>query len=245
MSAATAASGRPVIDLAADGPSEAAWTDVGAALPTWSLESLHLQRLVVVAPHPDDESLGIGGTIAMLARRVPVTVVCVTDGEAAPAVGYGDDLAVTRRAEMVEAIETLAPGADIVRLGAPDGAVAAEVTSLTEGLAALIDAGDLVLSTLDGDGHPDHDAVGAAARSAAERRGATHLWFPVWAWHWHDPQSSIIRHRGLRVDIDEAAQEAKAAAVARYASQLGGPEPVVPADHVRRCLRTFEVVIPS
>ena len=111
MSSTAAASGRPAIDLTVDGPSETAWAEVGAALPRWPFDSLHIQRLVVIAPHPDDESLGIGGTIAMLARRVPVTVVCVTDGEAAPSMLHGGDLAVTRRAEMVEAVETLAPGA--------------------------------------------------------------------------------------------------------------------------------------
>jgi len=89
MSTTAAAAGRPAIDLAVEGPSETAWAEVAAALPRWPLESLHMQRLVVVAPHPDDESLGIGGTVAMLARRVPVTVVCVTDGEAAPSMLHG------------------------------------------------------------------------------------------------------------------------------------------------------------
>lgn len=240
----TAAARRPTIDLHDDGPNESDWEAVGATLATWPIGSLPVQRLVVVAPHPDDESLGIGGTIAMLARRVPVTVVCVTDGEAAPSVCRGNELAVLRRAELLDAVELLAPGADIIRLGLADGAVAADAEVLTEGLAAIFAAGDVVLSTLDGDGHPDHDAAGRAARDAAVRRGATHLWYPVWSWHWHDPQRSIIRH-GLRVDLDPQAQQAKAAAVARYTSQLAGPDPVVPASHVRRCLRPFEVVIPS
>ena len=37
---------------------------------------------VVVAPHPDDETLAAGGLIAALTSRgIPVTVVAVTDGE--------------------------------------------------------------------------------------------------------------------------------------------------------------------
>ena len=86
--------------------------------------------------------------------------------------------------------------------------------------------------------------MGRAARRVAAARRATHLWFPVWAWHWHDPQHSVLA-RGLRVDLDASAAAAKAAAVGAYRSQLEGDDPVVPPRHVERCLRPFEVVIPA
>jgi hypothetical protein len=35
-----------------------------------------------------------------------------------------------------------------------------------------------------GDGHPDHEAVGRAARSAARRTDAILLEYPIWMWHW-------------------------------------------------------------
>jgi hypothetical protein len=39
------------------------------------------ESVVVVAPHPDDESIACGGLIALLARRsVVVNVIIVTDG---------------------------------------------------------------------------------------------------------------------------------------------------------------------
>lgn len=235
---------RPAIDLEREGPSDAAWAEVGAALPTWHVDAARQRRLVVVAPHPDDESLGVGGLVATLARRMAVTIVSVTDGEGAPGAVAPNDLARRRRAELADAVHTVAPDAEIVRLGLRDGGVQQAGTQLTELLASLVHGDDLVVSTLDGDGHPDHDAVGRSARCAAAGAGAEHLWFPVWAWHWHDPDDSILR-RAWRVELDRAAQCAKASAVACHRSQLDGPEPVVPASHVRRCLRPFEVLVPS
>ena len=40
---------------------------------------------LVIAPHPDDAELGMGGTIAlMLAQRMQVGVLDLTDGEPTP-----------------------------------------------------------------------------------------------------------------------------------------------------------------
>lgn len=70
-------------------------TDLGTSERVW-LRSIAVTRapevdwgkrgrvvVVVVAPHPDDETLAAGGTISMLVRRgFTVDVVAVTDGEA-------------------------------------------------------------------------------------------------------------------------------------------------------------------
>jgi GlcNAc-PI de-N-acetylase len=49
-----------------------------------TLNAPQLERLVVVSPHPDDETLGVGGLIADSANRgVPIVILSVTDGEAA------------------------------------------------------------------------------------------------------------------------------------------------------------------
>ncbi|MFT3855166.1 MAG: PIG-L family deacetylase [Ilumatobacteraceae bacterium] len=151
-------------------------------------------------------------------------------------------LAGRRRRELRSAVGHLAPDAQVLRLGLPDGRLAEESGTLVDALVGIIGPGDLVLATLDGDGHPDHDAVGAAAQLAAMVRCAELWWFPVWAWHWHDPQSSPIA-AGRRVELPAAARRAKVAALAEYASQIGGADAVVPAAHVRRCLRPFEVLV--
>ena len=97
------------------------------------------RRLVVVSPHPDDETLGAGGAMASEARRHPVLVISVTDGEAASA---DDDLGGTRRLELRAALDHLAVPStiEIERLGIADGAVADAERLLQALLARLFEA---------------------------------------------------------------------------------------------------------
>ena len=57
------------------------------AISIWNVAPLNLgdcQGMTVIAPHPDDETLGMGATVAMLcAAGVDVQVVTVSDGGAA------------------------------------------------------------------------------------------------------------------------------------------------------------------
>jgi hypothetical protein len=72
------------------------------------------------------------------------------------------------------------------------------------------------------------------------------LWsYAVWAWHWHDPMTSVLRIAGWRSPLGTEATAAKWAAIACHRSQLGGLEPVVPAAHLQRLLRPYEIVVPG
>ena len=62
-----------------------------------------MARILVVGPHPDDQELGMGGTIARLAEQGhEVLLLDVTDGEPTP---HGDP--VTRAAEAAAAAAIL------------------------------------------------------------------------------------------------------------------------------------------
>lgn len=229
-------------DLTGWGTPESTWARCStlAALPAWQPRPPAGGRVVVVAPHPDDEILGVGGTIARLGRvGAQVDLVAVTDGE-------HSHPGLERYLRAVRPLETLAAAAElgiefdsISRLRHPDGEV--DEAKLIGQLAARIRPGDLVLAPWARDGHPDHDAVGRAVETACIGNSGDLLAYLVWAWHWARPDD-LPWHRALRVDLDDLAV-AKRRAAAAFHSQLA-IEPVVLPAHIRpRLLRGFEVVL--
>ena len=71
---------RPVFDAVDDpGTPESDWAAWAPAHPPLDLTRCH--EMIVVAPHPDDEVLGVGGLMSTAAAAgIRVSVVAVTDG---------------------------------------------------------------------------------------------------------------------------------------------------------------------
>ena len=220
------------------GTSEAVWLAdpaVAGAAPATLDQLIGAEaRLVVIAPHPDDEVLSCGGLMAMHARRGgKALVLAVTDGEASHA---GSNhwtparLAAARQLESANGLRLLTGQASaVLRLGLPDGQVSALQCELASRLQALLFADDVVVVTWRLDGHPDHDAAGEAARSACARVGCKLLEAPVWMWHWSQPGDKRIPWQCLRVlHLPPEVVQAKQAALAAHQSQLqprdGGEE---------------------
>jgi LmbE family N-acetylglucosaminyl deacetylase len=76
---------------------------------------------VVVAAHPDDEVLGVGGTMAMLAARgVRLRLIAITDGEASHPGADPAVIAQTRINESADALDRLgARDIDVSGCGCP------------------------------------------------------------------------------------------------------------------------------
>ncbi|MBT9256259.1 bifunctional PIG-L family deacetylase/class I SAM-dependent methyltransferase [Phycicoccus sp. MAQZ13P-2] len=209
-------------------------------------------ELLVFAAHPDDETLGAGGLVAMAARAgMPVRVVVVTDGEGShpdASVWDPERLAPVRRGEAAAAVTALAPGAELRHLGLGDGSLADRRDELDTALAGLVRPRSLVVAPWSRDGHPDHDALGAAAGEVARRCGATLLQYPVWLWHWATPDE-LPWARAHVVELDRAAYDRRAAALREYGSQsapLGpapGDQPVLPRQVLRRASRPAELLL--
>ncbi|WP_431886942.1 PIG-L deacetylase family protein [Micromonospora wenchangensis] len=240
---------RPIVDAGTDESSWRAWP-APAGWPVLALDDgVRAVPPLVVAPHPDDEVLGVGGLVAMLAGDVEIAVV--TDGEAShpdSTVHPRATLAAIRRAETVTACGLLgvAPTA-IDHLGHPDGGV--DEAALAGALTGRLTPGRWCVTTWRGDGHPDHEAVGRAAATACRRTGAILLEFPVWTWHWARPDHPDVPwHRARRIDLTGPARSAKLAAVDAFRSQVLplGPAPadaaILPPNVLARFARPYETV---
>ncbi len=124
-------------------------------------------RVLVLAPHPDDESCGLGGTLARHREQGdPVLVLFLTDGSSGDPDGrFGADTAGVRQREALAAAEILG-GLETSFYGYPDGHVVSEsdlqmvADRLAEDLLSF--APDLVYVPWEGEAHSDH----AKARSA-------------------------------------------------------------------------------
>ena len=203
-----------------------------------------LKQTLVIAPHPDDETLCAGGLIAAQRRNgASVTVVAVTDGDAA----YPDapDLARTRRGEQENALRSLgvAPGS-IVRLGLPDSKVSDHEEHLTQLLMPLISPEILVIAPWSLDWHPDHEACGRAAERVCLLQGAELISYMFWTWHGKS-EDSLDGLALLRFDLDDSLQKAKRNALNCHQSQLfrDHDSPILPERLLQPARRPFEIFI--
>jgi len=203
-------------------------------------EELGRERILVLAPHPDDETLACGGVLARHAGRDTAFVIVATDGSHG---AYGADpvaLATRRREELASA--TAALGLAPTRVACwdlEDGTLSTQIDDIVERLQRALDElrPTIVLSPWALDIHSDHAALGRAARVATAGRALELLEYVTWAW---DRPSALVRG-ATRSEAAAAGRstgwlpagrpfavaiapviESKRAAVSCYRSQFGG-----------------------
>lgn len=246
-----------LIDPAA-GTDEATWERWAAgdhrgprSWPRLDVSAFTGGRVVVLAAHPDDEVLGVGGLLVLLARAgARLRLVWASDGEAShpgSSAAAAARMGAVRRTEAVAAATVLGLG-DLPRehLGLPDGGLGDHEDELVARLSGWLGPDDVVLAPWCGDGHPDHEACGRAAR----RSGAQAVEYPVWAWHWARPEDPRVPwQRCRRIDLAADVRERKRAAIAAHRSQVEpvGPGPadaaVLPQRVLRHFRRPYEAVL--
>jgi N-acetylglucosamine malate deacetylase 2 len=136
------------------------------------------QHVLVVFPHPDDETFGCGGTLARFAKSgVPVTYVCGTLGQMGrnmgnPFFANRESLPNIREAELEEACQAIGIQR-VIKLGLRDKTIEFEDPEM---LIGKIDAilreiqPTLVITHYPGYAvHPDHNALGEATIRAISR----------------------------------------------------------------------------
>jgi LmbE family N-acetylglucosaminyl deacetylase len=216
------------------------------------------RHLIVVAPHPDDETLALGGTIHdHLRAGGTCEIVAVTDGESADDLATPDlrrRMAERRQSERAAAMVALGAGeVEITELHLPDRHVPAHTEALTEALSNLLAQrrrhlrSYLVAAPWRNDPHLDHRASGAAAAEAARLTGSAFVETPIWGWYRPDWRRRLPHGRTRRLPISEEAMTAKRAALQCFISQLeplpGGRGAVLPPDFLEAFSGTDEMIL--
>jgi LmbE family N-acetylglucosaminyl deacetylase len=193
-------------------------------------EVLEDRPFIVIAPHPDDESLACGGLIAEACRQgLHGKVVIVSDGAGSHphSKAYPPDRLRSLRedeARQAGAELGLKPKA-MLFLGLPDRFVPHEGEDAERAIGAIADcvqelgAGSLFVSWRH-DPHCDHEASYHIAREVQRRVGGVRLFeYVVWG-HMLPPSTEVDPiGSGFRISIDPEVLDKKRRAIAAHRSQ--------------------------
>lgn len=169
------------------------------------------ERMLVLAPHPDDEAIACGGLIALhLRENRAVRVVVATDGGAQGNVSLRED-------ESRRGLAQLGETAQIAFLGFPDRALSDDAaTRLREELHSF--RPDLILVPSPIEIHPDHYALSRIFCELLQRDETLFAELAIARVAFYEV-GQPVRPNAL-VDITDVAEK-KWAAIAEHASQLG------------------------
>jgi LmbE family N-acetylglucosaminyl deacetylase len=191
------------------------WTELVEAMPVLEMATVGSSALVV-APHPDDETLGCGGLIADLTGAgISVRILVVSDGRASHPVS---GMAAVREAEAAQAATILGCD-DLVWAGLPDGGLSVLHDEITRWIRRCLPAESCLLMPRFGDGHSDHDAVALAAREVQRSRTPHGPSMTYGVWSFAESPFPRAAHGAVVHVLSETARRAKAAAIDVYVSQ--------------------------
>ncbi|WP_377973526.1 PIG-L deacetylase family protein [Arthrobacter ulcerisalmonis] len=237
--------------LAEPGTLESDWAEAlaGGSVAPLVLDWSRFDRLVVLAAHPDDESLAAGGLISQAhAHHVDIVLIVATRGQnshpQSPTM-TPDQLGDLRIHELRRALACLAHDAVLLEGGFVDGRLAdsrSQLAAELNGLCSQDPARVLLVAPWSGDGHTDHEVAGDVALQVAASTGCAVLEYPIWLWFWGTPSSGDVPWAALRsLELGETERGRKALAMAEHRSQVEpSPLPRATKPSCRAmCLTTF------
>jgi LmbE family N-acetylglucosaminyl deacetylase len=191
------------------------------------------EAVAIVAAHPDDETLGVGGRMAKLRQ---LHLLHLTDGaprdmDDARRAGFGswEDYARARQTELRGALQVLAVQAVVGTYGCPDKQAILELVNITRRLVTDLAQVGVVITHSYEHGHPDHDAaafsVHAACTLLQQQRGFAPLIVEFPSYHLREhqlvlgrfwPDSSCCEHTA---DLKPQAVALKSRALACFLTQ--------------------------
>jgi LmbE family N-acetylglucosaminyl deacetylase len=200
------------------------------------------RSILIVAPHPDDETLGCGARILRArAANVAVAIVVIGDGSGSHATEAAADataLRDRRSGELAQVGDRLGVEADRIRqLNYPDDSFVAHVDQIAGDIAAAaVQFGaDEIYVTCADEPHPDHSAAAAAVTQALSGIATNPrvLEYPIWLWadwpisrRFRDGSglrrfAAVMLKRSVEVVSVGELRTGKRHALAAYRSQLG------------------------
>ena len=202
------------------------------------------QRVLIIAPHPDDEILGCAGLIQKLAKlKREVVLVAISNGTMShPDSTYytPEKLDTIRPQESLQALKTLDLGVQIERiaLNIVDGQISKQTDLLYQALEKITRSDDILISTYEMDGHPDHEAAGQVVKYFAQQHILSCYRVFIWTWHWASPHHPLLSlEHCFKVKLDATELEKKRQAISCFQSQCV----VDPSTHQAPILSTFTI----
>jgi LmbE family N-acetylglucosaminyl deacetylase len=213
--------------------------------------------LLVIAPHPDDESLGCGALIAAAAsEKRPIRIIVVTDGAAShpKSKQYSPQrLRAQREEESRAGVTALGVEPEFVRfLALPDGAAPDSGLAADAAVEAIVEeahkarAASLFV-TWRNDAHADHQAVYKLARRAQKKLNGTRLFeYSIWGRDLPRAVDLPTGPSGWRFSV-ATFRSRKEASIACYPTQVANLIPDdpyrLPAKIIRRAIDLDEVFL--
>ena len=175
------------------------------------------KKVIVFAPHPDDETWGCGGTIAKrISEGYEVLIVVMTDGRYAFQKMLGidsdptpEELKEIRKDEVKRAVKILGvPGKNIVFLGFIDGKLENHEKKAVEKVVEILNDPAEVYLPYKKDAHPDHRATYRIVKNAIGKLGinVSIYQYSIGQKYAHmgpiiDSLLNLFKHNIIRVDI--------------------------------------------
>ncbi len=198
-------------------------------------------RVMLIAPHPDDEALAAAGLLQQaVSIGAAVRVVYATDGENnvwaqrvaehrwrvsdAARVRWG----MRRRREALAALDILGVRDEAVAFlgmadqGLTEELIAGDGSAITK-LAREIErfTPTILVESSPADLHPDHSALAVLVRFALHRAAPRFRWPRVFDYYIHDRGSALVaRDRGCSVDLSDEQLARKRSAILAHRSQM-------------------------
>lgn len=202
------------------------------SLPLWKIETLinHNSSILIVAPHPDDETLGCGGAIALLRQlNISVKVLVVSDGTKSHPNSLTYPPSALKKLRQQESLAALAilgvPPEAVTFLEMPDGEVqiaresAKAIALISQYLNRLEPS--IIFLPWRKDPHPDHRASWQLFTVATKNltNPPRIIEYPIWDWDTEQRGDFPDSINAWRLDITKVL-ELKQQAIAQYRSQI-------------------------